>query len=177
MSSERTPYTLSLVEHIGDIFAAPDHTVLIHACNTQGKWGAGIAVPFKNTYPNAFKTYRAHCLSSAGPVQPGTCLLIEPCEASTAPKHWIAYLFTSAKYGRQKSTPDEILKSTGPAVEDLLEKLKKAEDRAETVGSLRMCKINSGKFGVEWESTKTVLGEVEVREGYRGAIEIWDREA
>jgi ADP-ribose 1''-phosphate phosphatase len=93
------------------------------------------------------------------------------------PKHWIACFFTSAKYGTKRDAPDEILKNTGLAVEDLLEKLKKAEGRGETVGSLRMCKINSGKFGVEWERTEMVLEEVEVKEGYRRAIEIWDREA
>ncbi|KAI0409733.1 hypothetical protein F4802DRAFT_545290 [Xylaria palmicola] len=90
----QTAKMLSLTNHVGDIFAAPDHTVLTHACNTQGKWGAGIAVAFKNAYPNAFETYRKHCL---GPVQTGTCLLIEPCEAGTAPKHWVACLFTSAR--------------------------------------------------------------------------------
>ncbi|KAI0536627.1 ADP-ribose 1''-phosphate phosphatase [Xylaria digitata] len=146
---------LTLTKHSGDIFAAPDHTVLIHACNTQGRWGAGIAVSFKKDYPNAFKVYRAHCLSSAEPVQTGTCLLIEPCERGITPKHWIACLFTSAKYGRGKDAPDEILRNTGVA--------------------LRMCKINSGKFGVPWERTEMVLGRVGVKEGYRGAIEIWDR--
>lgn len=45
------------------------------------------------------------------------------------------------------------------------------------VGSLRMCKINSGKFGVEWERTEMVLREVKVEEGQRNDIEIWDREA
>ncbi|RWA10938.1 hypothetical protein EKO27_g4166 [Xylaria grammica] len=168
---------LALTKHRGNIFAASDYTVLIHACNTQGKWGAGIAAAFKNAYPNAFAAYRAHCLSSTEPVQTGTCLLIEPCEAGTAPKHWIACLFTSARYGRGRDAPGEILENTGRAVEDLLERLRDAEESGRSVGSLRMCMINSGKFGVPWARTETVLREVEVKEGYRGAVEIWDRQA
>ncbi|KUJ23965.1 uncharacterized protein LY89DRAFT_703231 [Mollisia scopiformis] len=169
--AKRALQALSLTKHSGDIFDAPDHTVLIHACNTQGKWGAGIAIPFKDAYPDAFNTYHEHCLSD--PVQTGTCLLIEPCGPS---KHWIACLFTSAKHGRGKDKPDEILENTRRAVEDLLEKVKEAEGKGEMVGSLRMCKINSGKFGVEWERTEMVLKEVEVKEGHRGVVEVWDRE-
>jgi hypothetical protein len=60
----------------------------------------------------------------------------------------------------------------GLAVEDLLENRKRAEGRGEVVGSLRMYKNNSWKFGVEWEKTGVVLGEVEVEEGYSRAIEI-----
>jgi len=38
-----------------------------------------------------------------------------------------------------------------------------------------MYKNNLWKFGVEWERTGVVLGEIEVEEGYSRAIEIWDR--
>ena len=174
-SSKSTPQTISLTYHTGDIFAAPDHTVLIHACNTKGEWGAGIAVAFKTAYPNAYTAYREHCLSSATTVQTGTCLLIAPCETGTGPKHRIAYLFTSAEYGVKKDGPDEILKNTELAVRDLLVKLKQAKENGDNLGSLRMCKINSGKFGVQWERTEGVLEGIR-REEVRGQeVEIWDR--
>jgi len=175
MSSTPTPQGIALTKHTGDIFAAPDHTVLIQACNTKGEWGAGIAVAFKAAYPNAYNAYREHCLSSATTVQTGTCLLIAPCEIETSPKNWIACLFTSAEYGRKKDGPDEILKNTELAVRDLLGKLKQAREKGEKVGSLRMCKINSGKFGVEWERTEGVLEGIGLEEGKGVEIEIWDR--
>ncbi len=61
------PQTISFTSRTGIRFAAPDHAVLIHSCKTKGKSTAGIAVPFKTAYPNAFKAYRAHCFSSATP--------------------------------------------------------------------------------------------------------------
>ncbi|KAF8195532.1 hypothetical protein BJ912DRAFT_1056765 [Pholiota molesta] len=76
----------------GDLFLAPPNSILVHACNTQGSWGAGIALAFKL----------------------GTCLLI-PGDV-----HDIACLFTSRAYGKRKDTPEEILAATQGAVQDLL---------------------------------------------------------
>lgn len=80
-------------------------------------------------------------------------------------------------YGRGKDAPEEILMNTERAVGELLEKIKEAEESGERVGDLRMCKINSGRFGVEWDRTEKVLGKVGLEEGYRREIEVWDREA
>jgi ADP-ribose 1''-phosphate phosphatase len=71
--------------------------------------------------------------------------------------------------------PDEILRNTELAVKDLLVKLKQAKGKGEKVGSLRMCKINSGKFRVEWERTERVLEGVRLEELWGQEIEIWDR--
>ena len=84
-------------------------------------------------------------------------------------------MFTSAEYGVKKDGPDEILKNTELAVRDLLVKLKQAKENGDNLGSLRMCKINSGKFGVQWERTEGVLEGIR-REEVRGQeVEIWDR--
>jgi len=172
--SNAAPQTISLTHHTGDIFAAPDSSVLIHACNTKGSWGAGIALAFKTAYPNAYTAYHTRCISKS--VQTGTCLLIAPCETDTGPKHWIACLFTSKAYGRKKDAPEEILRNTGSAVKELLVQVMQAREGEEKVGGLRMCRINSGKFGVEWERTKVVLEGIRL-EGSGGGIniEIWDR--
>jgi ADP-ribose 1''-phosphate phosphatase len=84
-------------------------------------------------------------------------------------------LFTSAEYGPKKDAPEEILKNTELAVKDLLVKLKQAKENREKVGSLRMCKINSGKFGVQWERTEGVLEGVRFEEVEGQEIDIWDR--
>ncbi|CAG8971392.1 hypothetical protein HYALB_00006942 [Hymenoscyphus albidus] len=176
MASKQSSKPISLTNHTGDIFAAPENTVLIHACNTQGSWGGGIAVPFKNIYPKAFETYHRHCISNKSPVKTGTCLLIEPDETGTSSRHWIACLFTSKRYGRGKDRPDEILENSGRAVRDLLEQLKEAEEEGRLLGGLRMCRINSGRFGVEWGRTEEVLEDIKVEERWRGDIEVWGRE-
>jgi ADP-ribose 1''-phosphate phosphatase len=110
-------------------------------------------------------------------VQTGTCLLIPPCESDAGPKHWIACLFTSAAYGKKKDAPEEILRNTETAVRDLLVQVQLARGRDEMIAGLRMCRINSGRFGVEWERTEAVLRGMKI-EGPGGGeieIEVWDR--
>jgi ADP-ribose 1''-phosphate phosphatase len=99
----------------GDIFTAPPNTILVHACNTQGFWGAGIALSFREKYPAQFKLYKAHC-GEHGDALVGTCLLI------SGETHDIACLFTSRGFGRRKDSPEEILNATETAVKDLMEK-------------------------------------------------------
>ena len=170
--------TLTLTYHTGDIFAAPPQTLLIHACNTQGSWGAGIAAAFRTHYPQAYKRYRAYCISShnpsTNPVRTGTCLLIPPCETDPdRQKHWIGCLFTSAKYGKGKDKPNVILANTGPAMRELLEQFKEegGDDK-----EVRMCKINSARFGVEWKRTVEVLEGIRVEDGWVGDVEVWSIE-
>lgn len=166
--------TIKLTAHKGDIFAAPNNTLLIHACNTQGSWGAGIAAAFRERYPKAYKAYRSYCLDThdprSSPVPTGTCLLIPPSETKPgAPKHWVGCLFTSAKYGKARDKPDVILANTGPAMRECLQKVKERGG----VDEVRMCKINSARFGVPWERTVNVLEGIELEEGWMGSVEIW----
>ncbi|ORY16902.1 hypothetical protein BCR34DRAFT_454008, partial [Clohesyomyces aquaticus] len=173
--------TLTLTYHTGDIFSAPPNTLLIHACNTQGSWGAGIAAAFRQRYPSAYRHYRSHCLShhnpSTNPVPRGSFLLIPPCETNPrAPKHWIGCLFTSANYGRAKDAPDVILGNTGPSVRGLLEEVGRKESEGVEIGEVRMCKINSARFGVEWSRTVGVLEGIRMEEGWRGSVEVWSIE-
>ncbi|KAF2750341.1 hypothetical protein M011DRAFT_465108 [Sporormia fimetaria CBS 119925] len=169
---------LKLHEYKKDLFSAPPNSILIHACNTRGVWGSGIAAAFRQRYPAAFQIYRAHCLQMHhqrnAPVPTGTCLLIPPCETKTgAASHWIGCLFTSAKYGRAKDTPRTILKNTGSAVRALLHQVQVIRASGEVVGQLVMCRINSGRFGVDWDRTVDVLRNVDVQEGTVSEVEVW----
>jgi ADP-ribose 1''-phosphate phosphatase len=170
--------TLTLSYHTGDIFAAPPNALLIHACNTQGSWGAGIAAAFRTQYPESYKRYRAYCLSShnpsTNPVRTGTCLLIPPCEAPGRKQHWIGCLFTSARYGKGKDRPNVILANTGPAMRELMQQFKEKSGEGEK--EVRMCKINSARFGVPWERTVAVLEGIEVQEGWMEGVEVWSME-
>ncbi|KAK5115645.1 hypothetical protein LTR85_009816 [Meristemomyces frigidus] len=159
---------LRIEEEIGDIFNAPPNTLIIHACNCEGSWGAGIAKAFADNYPAACDKYADHCDEHADNLF-GHALLIPPSkEDDGAAIHFVGCLFTSRSKGRKKDTPTRILGATGPAMRDLLEQVRewnaKAADDGEKVGEVRMCQINSGLFNVPWKKTRTVLEGIEVGE-------------
>lgn len=112
----------------GDLFSAPSNIILVHACNTAGAWGAGIALAFREKYPAQYRVYKAHCEKYARLEQSslivGTCLLIP------GDRHDIACLFTSRGYGRRKDSPDEILSATRTAVQDLMGQNLNAQGKA-----------------------------------------------
>lgn len=112
------------------IFSAPPHSILLHACNAKGSWGAGVASAFKAHYPTAYSIYRTHCLQpsriktncalrSHQQSLVGTTLLISPQDEDGSTEHWIACLFTSHGFGRSVAQPEEILDATGWALVDL----------------------------------------------------------
>ncbi|KAF9485905.1 hypothetical protein BDN70DRAFT_870849 [Pholiota conissans] len=138
--------TLSYIT--GDLFSAPPNSILVHACNTQGSWGAGIALTFKRKYPAHFAQYKAHC-KEHGRDLVGTCLVLPPRDGD-ATGHEIACLFTSQAYGKRKDTAEDILAATRSALEDLM--MQNIEGKA-----LHACRFNSGKFAVPWEETEAVL--------------------
>lgn len=84
----------------------------------------------------------------------------------SAKRHFIGCLFTSDFYGRGRDSPEQILQATGPAMRDLLGQVREWNRKCdgeggEKVGEVRMCKINSGLFGVDWEETVEVLEGIE----------------
>jgi ADP-ribose 1''-phosphate phosphatase len=63
------------------------------------------------------------------------------------------------------------VRHTVAAMKMLLELVRLAGDE---IGEIRMCKINSGKFGVPWEKTDEALRGIALQEGWQGAIEVWE---
>lgn len=179
------PLTIRLVPHMGDIFKAPPATLLLHACNTQGLWGAGIALAFRKKYPKAFQIYRQYCTRthnvSSSPVPTGSALLIPPVDG---PGHWIGCLFTSARVGRRRDSEAAILQNTVLALGGLLQLVHEVEQGvygvfaspadSGTIGGVRMCRINSGKFGVPWEKTREVMESKVALPGWRQEMEVWE---
>ncbi|KAK3677867.1 ADP-ribose 1''-phosphate phosphatase [Recurvomyces mirabilis] len=181
---DRPRISLKITEVTGDIFDAPPNTLIIHACNCQGSWGAGIAKAFHDRYPSAYKKYATHCNTMKQKSSlVGTALLIPPppptakTSTSTKPgangtrtakveaRHFIGCLFTSSRFGRSKDPPAKILEATGPAMEDLLTQIQEwnhSVNDAESLREVRICQINSGLFNVPWGKTKAVLEGIDV---------------
>lgn len=175
-TAQDTASKLHLTYHTGDMFSnTPKNCLLIHACNTQGHWGAGIAKAFKDLHPKAFKVHHNFCTkehSKANPVPTGTTQLLAPVDGD--PQHWIGCVFTSAKYGKAKDKPEAIVRNTVQSMRMLLELVKLADQEEGCVSEIRMCKINSGKFGVPWEKTEEALESIMVQEGWRTTIQVWE---
>lgn len=129
----------------GNLFDAPKGSIICHAVNCMGVWGAGIAKTFKEKYPEAYRKYKNMC-DHNGPSLIGSCLLIP------ANEHTIACLFTSVGYGYQADREEDILSATFEAVGDLIFQNKYPEEKP-----IHMCQINSGLFGVEWSKTQKEL--------------------
>lgn len=175
--ADQNPNHITVSHLSASLFTSPTNTVLCHATNAQGTWGAGIAAAFKTHYPSAFKIYFAHCKKWPLTTLLGTTLLIppqlkSPSKAEREAKHWIGCLFTSEKKGKGKGSKESILEATGEAVADLMRKVKDVNDDAdadaeagdEGIAGVRMCKINSGLFGVPWEASKAVIEGIEIED-------------
>lgn len=132
----------------GNLFSAVgQNTILVHACNCEGKWGAGIAKEFKNRYPEAYKDYKKYCRKY------GETLLgmaIQHRGVASDPGQATASLFVSRGYGNQVDPPEKIIKATNSAVGCLLSTL------PENV-VIHSPKINSGLFNVSWEDTELII--------------------
>lgn len=163
---------LKIEDVVGDIFDAPDNTVLIHACNCQGAWGSGIAAAFKQKYPKAFKRYNEHCTGKTVPT--GTALLIPPVE-DNGPKHFIGCLFTSSHWGQRKDSPRKIRENTGPAMKQLLQQLRDLKS-GDHITEIRICQINSGAFKVPWKHSLEILKNLELEEGMPDQLIVYSRE-
>lgn len=147
-------FPLLLKESSGDVFDTSDKCMIAHACNCMGSWGAGIASDFRYRYPDAFEKYKQHCNSRN---VLGTCLILPLFESSVSIKY-IACIFTSYRYGRQRDSTNRILANTETAIEDMIHQIESYELNDITI---RMNKVNSGYFGVPWSRTRDVLLKME----------------
>lgn len=129
----------------GNLFDAPKGAILIHACNTKGIWGAGIAREFAKRFPNAWRVCKAKCVTEGSTLR-GQCLLVK------SGTYTVGCLFTSRGIGWNKDPNHLILDATRLAIADLV--LQNVDKKP-----MHMCKINAGLFGVPWSDTKKILKE------------------
>lgn len=140
----------------GSLFDAPPGALLVHACNSQGVWGSGIALEFKKRFPEAYKYYKTVCDESRHDNLVGHIVL---------PGDSVACLITSWGYGQNVSPPHMILQATETAFRQLLRSVTPTEE-------IHMPMINSGLFRVPWEQTECILNKV-LAQGFTNKCVVW----
>lgn len=161
----------SMMKYIkGDLFShtpasASAVSILAHACNCRGAWGAGVARVFRTRFPSAYRQYAQHCADHADDPAKllGTTLLIPTTPGSSGYTLYVACFFTSDFAGAKKLGPQDIVRYTDLATSDLVRQVNELrakgvnlEDNGRGV-VVNMPKINAGLFNVPWEDTEKVL--------------------
>lgn len=142
------------------LFEAPKECVIVHACNSQGVWGSGIAKPFKEKYPHSFADYKAFCDlaneqrgSATGRASLSSFHESEP--------HWVGWIVTSHNYGPLKDQPELIKIYTTLALRELCQKIYAGHPKEEYASiEVYSNKFNSGLFAVPWEDSELILKTV-----------------
>lgn len=126
----------------GDILKA-DTEALVNTVNCVGVMGRGIALQFKNTFPDNFKAYEAAC--RRGEVQPGRMFVFETGELT-----WPRYIinFPTKRHWRGKSRIEDIQAGLEALV---------AEIRARNIRSIAIPPLGSGLGGLDWSKVRPLI--------------------
>ena len=128
----------------GDIFKLADIHCYAHGCNCAGAMGKGIAVQFKNKYPDMYLQYKKRC-------KQGEFKLGDIFEYQSNNDH--IFNLETQKDWRTKAT----LEALKTAFLKMLESATKQNIRA-----IAMPKVGAGLGGLPWESVKSVLEELAI---------------
>lgn len=125
----------------GDILEA-DAEALVNTVNCVGVMGRGIALHFKNAYPDNFKAYAAAC--DRGDVKPGRMFVHETGQLSP---RWIIN-FPTKRHWRSKSRMEDVEAGMDALV---------GEIRKRGIGSIAIPPLGSGLGGLDWKQVRPVI--------------------
>jgi len=123
----------------GDILSE-DAEALVNTVNTVGVMGRGIALQFKNRFPDNFKAYETACKQDE--VKPGQMFVFETGRL-TNPRYIIN--FPTKRHWRSKSRLPDI----DAGLEALI-----AEIRAREIRSIAIPPLGSGNGGLDWNEVR-----------------------
>ena len=123
----------------GDLFA-DDAEALVNTVNCVGIMGRGVALQFKNAFPENFKAYAAAC--SRGAVQPGRMFIYETGHL-TNPRYIIN--FPTKRHWRGKSRMEDIEAGLVALVEEI---------RRRGIRSIALPPLGSGLGGLNWRDVR-----------------------
>lgn len=128
----------------GDLLAA-DAEALVNAVNCVGIMGKGLALQFKQAYPDNFKEYERAC--RAGEVKPGSMLIVATNRIIN-PKYIIN--FPTKRHWKDQSRIEDIKSG----LESLVENTK-----ALGMASLAIPPLGCGLGGLNWFDVKPLIEE------------------
>src|SRR5215211_2471223 len=125
----------------GDILEA-DAEALVNTVNCVGVMGRGIALHFKNAYPENFKAYAVAC--DRGEVQPGRMFVFQTDQLTP---RWIIN-FPTKRHWRGKSRLGDIESGMDALVEEI---------RNRGIKSIAIPPLGSGLGGLDWKKVRGVI--------------------
>jgi O-acetyl-ADP-ribose deacetylase (regulator of RNase III) len=129
----------------GDLLKQDDVDAIVNTVNCVGVMGKGIALQFKNKWPENFKAYAAAC--KAGDVRLGHMFLYE--SGGLVKPHYIIN-FPTKQHWRGKSE----LKSVADGLSDLI-----AHVRRLGIKSIAMPPLGCGNGGLDWAKVRPLIEE------------------
>jgi ADP-ribose 1''-phosphate phosphatase len=155
-----------MIKHVkGNLFRAPEGSVLVHSCNAVGLWGAGIAAQLYKRYPEAFADYVKHCARTPKNELMGSYHFYN------AGDYYILSLITSKGVGYNRDQPDVILENTANAIDAFLR-----DTTLSPQVQIHSPKINSGLFGVPWDDSEAVISTALKLYGHERNWYVWSLE-
>ena len=128
-----------MIEYIeGDIFDSPAQ-VIVNTVNTVGVMGKGLALSFKNRYPDMFESYKKVCEKHQLTI--GKLMLHQEAD------HWIL-LFPTKENWRNPSKPEYIEKGLMKFVNSYAEK---------HIASIAFPKLGCGNGELDWNLVKPLM--------------------
>jgi O-acetyl-ADP-ribose deacetylase (regulator of RNase III) len=133
-----------MIEYVTGNILDSDAEALVNTVNTVGVMGKGIALQFKNVYPNNFRAYEVACKSKL--VQTGKMFVTKDSSASSGEK--IIINFPTKKDWR-KPSEYQFIES---GLDDLLQVIKERN-----INSIALPPLGAGNGGLDWEKVKQII--------------------
>jgi O-acetyl-ADP-ribose deacetylase (regulator of RNase III) len=124
----------------------------------KGSMGAGIAVGFKQRYPEMFEEYRRRCKAKPREFNTGDVFLW-----TEAGKPSVFNLATQEDYWRSRATY--------PVLEAVLADMRRRADEAR-ITTIAMPRIGAGYGGLSWKKCRAIVERV--FEGWAGTLYVYD---
>lgn len=139
------------------LFDAPKESIIVHACNSQGVWGSGIAKAFADNYPISYSEYKFFC-TRANQERGTACGRASLSSFHVSEPHWVGWIVTSHSYASEKDPVELIKIQTTMALMELCKKIYIAHPREDhEIINVYSNRFNSGLFAVPWEDTELIL--------------------
>ncbi|WP_432194479.1 type II toxin-antitoxin system antitoxin DNA ADP-ribosyl glycohydrolase DarG [Streptomyces sp. bgisy027] len=118
---------------------------IVNTVNTVGVMGKGIALQFKQAFPENYKAYKAAC--DAGDVRIGEMFVFDA--HTLGPRRYIINFPTKQHWRAKSKLPD--IKSGLEALVDVVQKLH--------IGSIAIPALGCGNGGLEWSEVRPLIYE------------------